>query len=70
MSSDRGSHSPSSWMVHVGCVRIVLVCTMECTCTQTGSQFILSSDRVVGNGVRTHVNSKVESALPEGSEQG
>ena len=31
---------------------------MECMCAQTRLRFILSSERVFGNGVRTHVNSK------------
>ena len=31
---------------------------MECMCEQTRPRFILSSERVLGNGVRTHVNSK------------
>ena len=31
---------------------------MECICVQTRHPFILSSKRVLGNGVRTHVNSK------------
>ena len=38
-SKDRGSHIPSSWMVHAGYIWVV-------------------SERVLGNGVRTHVNSK------------
>ena len=65
-----GSHIPSSWMVHAGCfccrhslvydydVRICWVRAMECMCAQTRSGFILSPVRVLGNGVRTHVNSK------------
>ena len=31
---------------------------MECVCAQTRPRFILSSERVWGNGVRNHVNSK------------
>ena len=31
---------------------------MECLCAQTRPRFILSSEIVLGNGVRTHVNSK------------
>ena len=31
---------------------------MECMCAQTRPRFILSSERVLGGGVRTHVNSK------------
>ena len=31
---------------------------MECMCAQTRPLFILSSERVLGNGVRTHVNSE------------
>ena len=36
----------------------VRVCTMECIYAQTRPRFILSSEKVLGNGVRTHVNSK------------
>ena len=32
--------------------------TMECMCAHTEPQIILSSERVVGSGARTHVNSK------------
>ena len=32
---------------------------------QTRPQFILLSERVVGNGVQTHVNSKENTPLPE-----
>ena len=57
-------------MVHAGClfcrhspvkdmnVRIFWVRAMECTWAQTGPRFILSSGRVLGNGVWTHVNFK------------
>ena len=36
---------------------------MECTCTQTKLPFILSSERVLENGVRIHVKGKIP--LPE-----
>ena len=36
-----------------------------CDVAQTGCQSILSSERVVGNEVRTHVNSKGKFPLPE-----
>ena len=39
-------------------VRIFCVRAMECMCAQTRSQFILSSERVLGNGDRTPVDSK------------
>ena len=42
----------------------------ECMCVQTGSWFILSSDRVTGNGVKSHVNSKGEIRSARGSEEG
>ena len=48
-------------MVHAGCVfaagihlsQMFLVGAMECMCAQTTSRFILSSEGVLGNGVRT-----------------
>ena len=39
-------------------VRIFGVPTMECMYAQTRPRFILSSERVLGNGVRTHVTFK------------
>ena len=36
----------------------LLICTMERICAQTRPQFILSPKRVLGNGVRTHVDFK------------
>ena len=42
------------------CVR-----AMECLCAQTRPQFILSSKRVLGNGVRSQANSKEKSPLWE-----
>ena len=39
-------------------IGIFLVRAMECMCAQTRPRFTLSSERVLGNGVRTHVNSK------------
>ena len=38
---------------------------MEGICAQTRPRFIPSSGRVLGNGVRTHVNFKGKSPLPE-----
>ena len=38
---------------------------MECMCAQTGPRFILSSKRVIGNGVRAHINSKGKIPSPE-----
>ena len=38
--------------------RIIWVRGMECMCAQTGPRVILSAERVWGNGVRSHVNSK------------
>ena len=38
---------------------------MECMCALTRPQFMLLSERVWGNGVRTHVNSKEKSPVPE-----
>ena len=69
-SSHRGSHIiPSSWLVHAGCLCLAFtrlgqckdffsVQAMDCKSEKTRPQFILSSKRVLGNGVRTHVNSK------------
>ena len=39
-------------------VRIFWVHAMECMCAQTRPRFINSSERVIGKGVRSHVNSK------------
>ena len=33
---------------------------MECVCSQTRPQLIVSTERVLGNGVKAHVNSKVK----------
>ena len=38
--------------------RIFRVCMTEFMCEQTRPWFILSSEKVLGNGVRIHVNSK------------
>ena len=51
-------------------VRIFWVCAMECMCAQTRPRFILSSKRVLGNEVRTHVNSKGKTPSSRGSEEG
>ena len=37
---------------------------MESMCAQTLSRFMLSSKRVLGNGVRTHVNTKEKKCPP------
>ena len=37
-------------------VRIFLVRAMEDMCAQTGPRFISPYERVLGNGVKTHVN--------------
>ena len=42
---------------------------MECMCAQTRPRFILSSERVVGNGVRTHANTKGKIPSTGGPEQ-
>ena len=47
-----------------------LVCAMECTCVQTRPQFILSFERVLGNGVRTHADSEGKIPCTGGSEEG
>ena len=43
---------------------------MESMCAQTRPRFILSSERVLGNGVRTRVNPKGKIPSPGGSEEG
>ena len=43
---------------------------MGCMCAQTRPWFILSSKRVLGNGVRTHVNSNGKIPSTGGSEEG
>ena len=42
---------------------------MKCMCTQPSPRFMLSSERVWGNGVRTHVNSKGKVPSTGGSEE-
>ena len=39
-------------------VRIFWICSIESMCAQTRARFIPSSERVLGNGTKTHVNSK------------
>ena len=39
------------------------VCVVECMCAQARPQIILSSERVLRNGDRTHINSKGKSPL-------
>ena len=46
-------------------VRIFRVRPVDCMCTQTRPRSILSSERVLVKGVRTHVNSKGKTPLPE-----
>ena len=46
-------------------VRIFWVHATECMCAQTKPWFILSSEGVLRNWVRTHANSKGKSTLPE-----
>ena len=43
---------------------------IECMCAQTRPRFMLSSERVLGNVVRTHVNSKGNIPCTRGSEEG
>ena len=51
-------------------VRIFGVRTMECMCAQTRPRVILSSERVLGIGVTTHVDSKGKIPFTGGSEEG
>ena len=48
-----GIHLSGTWML-----RPFAIHAMVCMCAQTRPQFILWSERVLGSGVRTHVNSK------------
>ena len=70
-------------MVHAGCVfvasilpvwdmnvRIFWVNMMECLCALTGPWFILSCERDLGNGVRSHANSKGKIPSTRGPEEG
>ena len=50
--------------------RIFWICAMECICAQTRPWSILSSKRVLGNGVRTNVNCKGKIPSTGGTEQG
>ena len=50
-------------------VRIFWMCAMECMCAQTRPWFILWSDRVLGYGVKTHVNSKGNMPYTRGSDE-
>ena len=59
-------HSPDEDMN----VRICWVHAMECVCAQTRPLFILSSERVLGNGVRIHISSKGKMPAMGGSEEG
>ena len=43
---------------------------MECMCAQTRPRFIVSSERVLGKGVRTYVNSKGKNSLYRGFREG
>ena len=81
-SNHRGSHIPSLWMVHTGCVLLpafthlgheyqdLWVHAMECMRAQTRPWFILSSKKFWGNGVRNHVNSKEKIPSTGSSEVG
>ena len=51
-------------------VRIFWIHAMERMCAQTRPWFILWSERVLGNGVRIHVNSKGKISCTGGSEGG
>ena len=51
-------------------MRIFRVRAMECVCAQTSPRCMLSSERVLENGVRTHVNSKGKISSPGGSDEG
>ena len=51
-------------------VRIFWAREMKCMCAQSRSQPILLSERVLGNGVWTHVNSKGKIHSTRGSEKG
>ena len=44
-------------------------CDGICMCAQTRRWFILSSERILGNGVRTHVNPKGKIPSTGGSEE-
>ena len=50
-------------------VRIFWVRAMECMCAQTRPRFILSSTRVLGNGVRTQANSMGKTPSTAGLEK-
>ena len=82
-SNHRGSHILSLWMVHVRCVFLLPAFTClghecqylwvrvrECMCAQRRPWFTLSSKRVFGNEVRTHINSKGKIPCTRGSEEG
>ena len=43
---------------------------LECICAQTRPRFILSSERVLGNGVKNHINSKRKIPSAGGLEEG
>ena len=43
---------------------------MECMCAQIRPWFIISSEKILGSGVRTRVNSKEKFPSTEGSEEG
>ena len=81
-SNHRGSHIPSSWMmlcwVCFCCrhspikdmsVKIFWVRAMECMCSQARPRSILSSEGVLGTGVRTQVKFKGKIPFIGGSEE-
>ena len=51
-------------------VRIFWVSAMECMCVQTRPWFILSSERVLGNGVKPMLAPREKFPLPDCFEQG
>ena len=82
-SNHWGSHIPSSWMVHAGCVfvagihpsRTWMSASSECVqwnaCThRLNLDLYYHLKEFTGNGVRTHVNSKGKIPSTGGSEEG
>ena len=61
-----------SAFTHLGheCHNILSLCDGMHTNAQVRPPFILSSERVLGNGVRTHVHSKGKITSTRGSEKG
>ena len=79
LSNHRGSHIPSSWMAHAGCVFVAAihpsrtwasgsfrVHAMKCMCAHTRPQFILSSERCsLGMGSEPMLTPREKLPLPE-----